>query len=106
MRPLITGLVAVVVVVCAGFYVYDYLKEKPPHWLIALLTKTDPPPPLPGGDTAPLTVPEGFTATIYARGIEGARVMTRDQNGTMLVSETSAGKVVALPDTDGDGKAD
>lgn len=106
MRPFLTGIIAVAVIVCAGFYFYDHLKEKPPHWLISLVTHTDPPPPLPAGDAAPLTVPEGFTATIFARGVEGARVMTRDPKGTMLVSETSEGRVVALPDADGDGKAD
>jgi glucose/arabinose dehydrogenase len=32
--------------------------------------------------------------------------MIRDQKETMLVSETDAGKIVALPDSDADGKAD
>ena len=32
--------------------------------------------------------------------------MTRDQNGNMLVSLTKEGRVVALPDLDGNGKAD
>jgi glucose/arabinose dehydrogenase len=106
MRPLITAAIAVAVVAAAGFYVYDHLKEKPPSWLIGLVTKTDPPPPLPSGDLAPLTVPEGFTATIYARDIAGARDITRDQKGTMLVSQTKDGKVVALPDLNSDGKSD
>lgn len=89
-----------------GYEVYTYWKEKPPPWLIKALTKTDPPPPLPAGDVAPLTVPEGFTATIFSRDVPGARVLTRDPKGTLLVSETSEGKVVALPDINSDGKAD
>ncbi len=32
--------------------------------------------------------------------------MTRDPKGTMLVSQTSQGKIVALPDMNGDGEAD
>ena len=106
MRALILGLVALTLIVAAGFFTFDYLKEKPPSWLISLVTKTDPPPPLPPGDAAPLVVPEGFAATIFARDVTGARVMTLDPKGAMLVSQTSAGKVVALPDLDGDGKAD
>lgn len=106
MRTTLIVLVLLVVVGIGGVFTYNYFKEKPPHWLIELLTKTDPPPPLPAGDAAPLTVPDGFTATIYARDVTGARVMVRDNHGTMLVSETGAGKVVALPDVDNDGKAD
>jgi glucose/arabinose dehydrogenase len=96
----------VLVLLVGGYFVYDYLKEKPPPFLINLLTKTKPPPPLPEGPAAPLTVPAGFSATIYARDVPGARVMTRDQNGTLLVSSTKEGKVFALPDDDGNGIAD
>jgi glucose/arabinose dehydrogenase len=103
---------AIVVLLVLGFGAYEgytYVKEKPPPWLIKLVTKTKEPPPLPPGDTAPLTVPEGFTATIFARDVKGVRVMIRDAKGTMLVSETldgTEGKVVALPDRDNDNRAD
>lgn len=104
-RALSVGILPLLLVV-GGYFAYDYLKEKPPPFLIKLLTSKPPPPPLPEGDIAPLTAPEGFTATIFAREVTGARVMIRDQKGTMLVSLTSSGKVVALPDTDNNGKAD
>lgn len=100
------GLVIVLVLIVGGYYGYTYLKDKPPHFLIELLTKTKPPPPLPEGVVAPLIVPEGFKATIYSRETPGARVLTRDPKGTMLVSETSQGKVVALTDTNNDGVAE
>lgn len=103
---LTVALVVLVVAVVGGYFSYTYLKEKPPAWLVSFVTKTAPPPPLPSGDIAPLTPPAGFTATIFSRDVPGARVMIRDQKGTMLVSETKGGKVVALPNTDGDGKAD
>lgn len=99
-------LLIIIVLVAGGYMLYLQFKDKPPAWLIELVTKTAPPPALPAGDLAPLTAPEGFTATIFARDVPGARVMTRDPKGTMLVSETGPGKIVALPDLDGDGKAD
>ncbi|HYF29331.1 MAG TPA: PQQ-dependent sugar dehydrogenase [Candidatus Paceibacterota bacterium] len=99
-------IVAAVVLLGGGWLAYDYLKEKPPPFLIKWLTATDKPPPLPAGDQAPLTVPEGFVATIFSRETPGARVMIRDPKGTMLVSLTAEGRVVALPDLNTDGKAD
>lgn len=96
----------IIVLLIGGYVTYDYLKEKPPTALIALLTNTKPPQPLPAGTQAPLQVPEGFTATIYARDVPGARVLTRDQNATLLVSSTKEGKVFALPDRDGNGISD
>lgn len=105
MRTLFTLLVVIILVI-GGYFAYEYIKEKPPAFLIKWVTKTEPPPPLPSGEEAPLQVPPGFRATIYARDIPGARAMTRDQKGTMLVSLTSEGKIVALPDLDGDRKSD
>ncbi len=90
----------------AGKQAYRYFIEKPPDALVELVTKTDQPPPLPAGEAAPLTAPEGFSATIYSREVPGVRVMIRDPKGTMLVSQTSEGKVTALPDLDSDGQAD
>lgn len=101
---LLFGVFGILVVV--GNYSYTYLKEKPPAALIKLLTQTDPPPPLPDGDLAPFTAPPGFTATIFSRDVPGARVMIRDPKGTMLVSLTASGKVIALPDRDLDDRAD
>lgn len=97
---------AIIVLLVGGYFAFEYLKEKPPTALIELLTKSKPPPPLPEGPAAPLTVPPGFVASIYARDVPGARVMTRDQKGTFLVSSTKEGKIFALADTNGDGMVD
>lgn len=105
MRTLII-LLAIVLLGAGGYFAYEYVKQKPPSWLISLINRSNTPPPLPPGDLAPLTVPEGFAATIYARDIPGARVMTRDPKGALLVSQTQQGTIVALPDLDGDGRAD
>lgn len=105
-RNVIIGIFLIALVLVGGYFLYQYVKFTPPDFLIKLLTAKQPPPPLPAGDVAPLTVPAGFSATIFARDVPGARVMTRDPKGTMLVSLTEGGKVVALPEMDGDGKAD
>jgi glucose/arabinose dehydrogenase len=66
----------------------------------------------PGGEPAadpasfPLKLPPGFSIGIFARGLQGARVLALDPGGNLLVSLTSQGRVVALPDTNGDGVAD
>ncbi len=108
-RPFALVFGILIVLAISGYYGYTYIKEKPPTALVKLVTATKPPPPLPAGDIAPLTVPAGFTATIYSREVPKARVLIRDPKGTMLVSEDiekSDGKVVALPDLNTDGVAD
>lgn len=57
-------------------------------------------------DDAPLKLPPGFTISIYARDLPGARVLCLDPAGTLLVSFTRQGKVMALPETTGRGTAD
>lgn len=95
-----------VVLVAGGYAAYQYVKFNPPAFLIKLFTATRPGPELPSGQQAPLVVPDGFVATIFARDVPGARVLLRDPKGAMLVSQTSEGRVVALPDLNGDGQAD
>jgi glucose/arabinose dehydrogenase len=54
----------------------------------------------------PLRLSAGFSISVFAKGLEKPRVMTLDPAGNLLVSIPSQGRVVALPDKDGDGKAD
>lgn len=58
------------------------------------------------GSPLPFSLPEGFQAYVYADDVPGARVMARDPKGALLVSLTSEGSVVVLPNLDSDGKAD
>lgn len=44
----------------------------------------------------PLTIPPGFSVSVYAKNLDDPRVMAWDSAGTMLVSLTQAGKVVAI----------
>ncbi len=54
----------------------------------------------------PLTLAKGFSLSIFAKDLGKARVLAEDPGGTLLVSIPADGKVVALPDREGDGKAD
>lgn len=54
----------------------------------------------------PLRLPPDFGISIFAKNLVNPRVMIKDPNGVLLVSTPSQGKIVALPDADGDGIAD
>jgi glucose/arabinose dehydrogenase len=60
--------------------------------------------------TAGLQLPEGFCATVFAEGVNGARHMVVAPNGDLFVNTQSRGDsgggIFALRDTNGDGKAD
>jgi glucose/arabinose dehydrogenase len=60
----------------------------------------------PSADVAAIHLPPGFAIDIFARDVAHARFMTLDPRGTLLVSAPRTGRVVALPDADGDGRAD
>lgn len=59
----------------------------------------------PGG-RAELSVPEGYTASVFAEGLAGPRFMAVSPDGILFVAERGADRVVALPDDDRDGVAD
>lgn len=65
---------------------------------------------LPGGAAAQggpkLKVPPGFAIDVFADKVGSVRFMAVDPAGTLLVSDSSAGRVLALPDKNGDGRAD
>ncbi len=100
------AIVIILALLVGGYVAYGWAKNDPPDWLVKLVASKDPPPPLPSGDEPPLTVPQGFAATIFSRETPKARVLVREPKGALLVSLTQEGKVIALPDTDADGKAD
>jgi glucose/arabinose dehydrogenase len=54
-----------------------------------------------------ITVPEGFSISLYASGIPNARMLRFAPNGDLLVSSPRSGRVVLLErDANGDGRAD
>lgn len=54
----------------------------------------------------PLEVVAGFAVDVYADGLRGARFMALGPDGVPYLSLTRPGRIVKLPDADGDGRAD
>ena len=79
----------------------------PPRDIVKLMEEPAPPE---GKGALPsslaLKLPPGFAISVFAQNLPGARVLALDPDGTLLVSLTSQGKVVALPDKNDDGVAD
>ena len=63
-------------------------------------------PDLGPGGRADLVVPDGFIASVFAEGLATPRFMAVAADGTLVVAERGADRIVALPDRDGDGRAD
>lgn len=66
------------------------------------VSRINPPALKPPAQTTglPLTLPPGFSISVFAQNLTNPRVLTFDPQGTLLVSIPSQGKVVALPQTD------
>ena len=58
------------------------------------------------GGRANVRVPPGFTIEVFADGLEGPRFIAFGPDGVLHAAERGAGRIVALPDADGDGRAD
>ena len=58
------------------------------------------------GGRAELDLPDGYSASVFAEGLSGPRFMAVTTDGTLLVAERGADRVVALPDADADAVAD
>ena len=58
------------------------------------------------GGRAELSVPAGYAASVFAEGLDDPRFMAVAADGTLFVAERGADRVIALPDADGDGRAD
>jgi glucose/arabinose dehydrogenase len=60
----------------------------------------------PSADLSAIRLPPGFAIEYFARDLGNPRFLTLDPRGTLLVSVPRAGRVVALPDDNRDGRAD
>jgi glucose/arabinose dehydrogenase len=58
------------------------------------------------GDEPRIVLPPGFRSEVFASGLGSPRFMVEDPAGTLLVSVPRQSRVLALPDRDGDGRAD
>jgi glucose/arabinose dehydrogenase len=88
------ALIAVVVMAVASMAVWRTLRQVDLGGFIG------------SGGAATLNVPPGFRATVFAGGLDGPRFIVFGSDGVLYVAERGAGRVVALPDADGDGRAD
>src|SRR5687768_9546343 len=64
------------------------------------------PAPPPVAPLADLVVPPGFSISVFASGLPGARLMTVSPEGVLLVARRRTHEVVALPDKNKDGVAE
>lgn len=80
---LVLGLILIVFAAGAGIFYYQNLRGAGPAIR------------LPRVNTAglPLTIPDGFSISVFARNIPDARVLAWDPNGKLVVSSPSTGKV-------------
>lgn len=58
------------------------------------------------GDLPEINLPDGFSISYFAKGVDNARSLARGDKGTIFVGNRSGNKVYALVDEDNDGKAD
>jgi glucose/arabinose dehydrogenase len=64
------------------------------------------PQPAPSADLSTIRLPPGFVIELYAGDLGHPRFLALDPRGTLLVSVPRAGRVIALPDDNRDGRAD
>jgi glucose/arabinose dehydrogenase len=70
-------------------------------------TATSAPPPtrvVPPQET--INLPPGFGISVFSQGLNDPRMMALGPDGALYVAERGAGRIVRLPDRDGDGVAD
>ena len=72
--------------------------------MAALVHGQTPAPPV--APLSDLVVPPGFTISVFASGLPGARLMALSPEGVLVVARRRTHEVVALPDRDHDGVAE
>lgn len=58
------------------------------------------------GQATAISAPPGFTVEVFAEGLSAPRFIAFGPDGVLTVAERGADRIVALPDEDGDGRAD
>ncbi len=89
----------------AGVFYWQNLRgigpviKNPPQDIVKLLPSEEP---LPKNTTGiPLKLPDGFSISIFAKNLPGARVLRFDDDGNLWVSRTSEGIITRLDIKDG-----
>lgn len=74
--------------------------------LLATLWGCGPAPTAAGLDLGAIQLPPGFRIEVFATGVPNARSLALGERGTLFVGTRSDGRVFALRDEDGDGRAE
>ena len=72
----------------------------------ALSTRVNLAGVLGSGESTAVQLPDGFRASVFAQGLNGPRFMALGPDSVIYVADRGNDRVVALPDADGDGRAD
>jgi glucose/arabinose dehydrogenase len=106
----IGGAVLLIILVAGGYFYWTQLRGAWPAFGPVAPTPSSTPEKQEDApeqtSELPLKIAEGFRISTFAENLGGARVMTFDPQGQMLVSMPSKGKVAAVIDKNNDGKAD
>ncbi len=103
---------AAAVLIWAGYFVWHNLRGAGPAFRSPPRDIAQAPEATPDAGAASLfnpsylQLPPGFTHSVFTAHVPGARVLALDPAGTLLVSLTRQGRVVALPDKNASGQAD
>jgi glucose/arabinose dehydrogenase len=54
----------------------------------------------------PIALPPGFAISVFAQGLDDPRMLAVGPDGALYVAERGAGRILRLPDQDGDGSLD
>jgi glucose/arabinose dehydrogenase len=104
-KYILPGTFLLALVIVAGWAIYFFLQNFSGAYPAVFKSSRDISTMI-SRNESPLSYPEEFTLSVFAEGLTGPRDIVFDPEGTMLVSLSAAGKVVALPDRDNDGRAD
>jgi glucose/arabinose dehydrogenase len=74
--------------------------------VVASLVQGQAPAPPAVAPLADLVVPAGFSISVFASGLPGARLMTVSPEGVLLLARRRTHEVLALPDKNKDGQAE
>lgn len=97
---ILTGAVLILLLLWAGSFLYKNFRGagvliSPPVGDVSMLVTST---------SSPFSLPDGFSISIFAKDLSGARVMARDQFGNFWVSQPSLGQVSLLEVQDGEIK--
>lgn len=98
--------VFLIVISFGGYSLWQNLRGTSPAFtdpsknIVELFNNAQDEPLSPGQNQTefPLTIPDGFTLSIFAKDLEKPRVLVQDPAGILITSDMGSGEIMALPD--------